>query len=190
MADRDGSPEAWWARPPSIAAVNKAAATDAPVRRPAPHTVVPPRHSNTGPRAPLGDQRGLTAAGATVLVLVLSGLGAGVDVATGTGLRTVFAVALAVAAALAAATVHHEDLFASVVLVPLAFALVAGLAGIAEGSNLGTFSKILLGVANVMVNAAPGLMIATVAAALIAGLRAYTVHRRGHSPWRHGATAR
>ena len=188
MADRDGSPEAWWARPPSTAAVAKAE-PGAPAR-PAPRTVVPPRPPSTRAPAPLGDQRGLTAAGAALLVLLLSGLGAGVDVVTGTGLRTVFAVAFVVAAALAAATVHHEDLFASVVLVPLAFALIGGIAGVAEGASLHSASKLVLAVANVMVTAAPALMVATAAAAVIAGGRAYTARRRQHPRWRNSATAR
>jgi hypothetical protein len=138
----------------------------------------------------LGDQRGLTAAGATVLVLMLGGLGGGVDVVTGTGLRTVFAVAFVVAAALSAATVHHEDLFAAVVLVPLAFAVIGGIAGIAEGASLHSASKLVLAVANVMVTAAPALMMATVAAAVIAGARVYADRRRQHPPWRRNATAR
>src|SRR4051794_7878058 len=103
MADVRGGPpqeEAWWARPPSPAAVARPAPGARP-RRPAPATVVPSRPSSPSPRPPFGDQRGLTAAGATLLVLALGGLGAGVDVATGTGLRTVFAVAFTVAAALA-----------------------------------------------------------------------------------------
>jgi hypothetical protein len=123
-----------------------------------------------------------------VLVLVLGGLGAGVDVATGTGLRTVFAVAFAVAAALAAATVHHEDLVASVVLVPLTFALIAGVSGVAEGSGLHPLSKIVLAVGNVMVTSAPALIIATLAAAVIAAVRGYASRRRG--PIRRSATAR
>jgi hypothetical protein len=125
-----------------------------------------------------------------VLVLLLSGLGGGVDVVTGTGLRTVFTVAFIVAAALAAATVHHEDLFASVVLVPLVYAVVGGIAGIAEGSSLHSTSKLVLAIANVMVTAAPALIMATIAAAVIAGLRAYAARRRQHPPWRRSATAR
>ena len=124
-------------------------------------------------------------------VLLLSGLGAGVDVATGTGLRTVFAVAFVVAAALAAATVHHEDLLASVVLVPLVYAVVGGISGVAEGSGLHTLAKIALGVANVMVTAAPALMMATFAAAVIAGARAYATRRRtGRPTLRSSATYR
>jgi hypothetical protein len=194
MADqRGGPPEAWWANPPSTTSRGKSAAAppvSGAVRRPTPTTITPSRPTPSTGGAPFGDQRGLTAAGATVLVLVLSGLGAGVDVATGTGLRTVFAVAFAIAAALAAATVHHEDLVASVVLVPLAFALVGGIAGIAEGSGLHSISKLLLAVANVMVTAAPALMIATGASAVIALLRWYAVRRGSRAPWRRSAPAR
>src|SRR4051794_12630144 len=192
MADVRGGPpqeEAWWARPPSTAAVTRSA-PGASTRRPAPATIVPSGPSSPAPRAPLGDQRGLTTAGATLLVLVLGGLGAGVDVATGTGLRTVFAVAFTVAAALAALTVHQEDLVSSVVLVPLCFALIGGVAGIIEGADLQTLSKIVLGIANVMVTAAPALIMATVAAAVIAGIRGYAARRRGRTPWRRSATAR
>jgi hypothetical protein len=192
MADVRGGPpqeEAWWARPPSTAAVTRSGSDRV---RPAPATVVPAKAPSptTGTRPPFGDQRGLTAAGATLLVLALSGLGAGVDVATGTGLRTVFAVAFCVAAALAALTVHHEDLVASVVLVPLCFALIGGVAGIVEGADLKTLSKIVLGIANVMVTAAPALIMATVAAAVIAGIRGYAARKRGRTPWRRSATAR
>jgi hypothetical protein len=119
-----------------------------------------------------------------VLVLLLGGLAAGVDVATGTGLRTVFAVAFTIAAALAAATVHHEDLLASVVLVPLCFAVIGGISGFAEGSSLHTLSKLVLGVANVMVTAAPALISATITAAVIAGMRGYGARRRSRTPWR------
>jgi hypothetical protein len=125
-----------------------------------------------------------------VLVVVLSSLGAAVDVVTGTGLRTVFTVAFIVAAALAAATVHHEDLFASVVLVPLVFAGVAGVSGIFEGASLQTASKIVLAIANVMVTAAPALMLATAAAAVIAAARAYTGRRRAHGRWQRSAAVR
>jgi hypothetical protein len=196
MADqRGGPPEAWWANPPSTTSTGKTAApkpVPGAVPRPAAKTITPTsvRRSAPSTRAPLGDQRGLTATGATLLVLVLGGLSAGVDVATGTGLRTVFAVAFTVAAALAAATVHHEDLVASVVLVPLAFALIAGISGLAEGSNLHSASKVVLGVANVMVTAAPALMIATGVAAAIAVLRGYAARRRGRTPWRRSAPAR
>ncbi|MFL6238764.1 MAG: DUF6542 domain-containing protein [Actinomycetes bacterium] len=190
MADERGgppsAPEAWWARPPSTAAVPKPD-PERPVARAARPSAVPPRPPVRQSRPPFGDQRGLTTAGATILVLALSGLGAGVDVVTGTGLRTVFAVAFTVAAALAAATVHHEDLLASVVIVPLCFAAVGLVSGIAEGSGLQGLSKIALGIANVMVTAAPALLLATAAAAVIASLRAYAVRRRRRTPWRSAA---
>jgi hypothetical protein len=187
--DRDGPPQAWWASPPSTAAVERpaprrpahpAAEWSRTPDRPAHHRHAAPRGgSGRSPqRAPFGDQRGLTAAGASLLVLLLGGLGAGVDVATGTGLRTVFAVAFAVAAALAAATVHPEDLLASVVLVPLAYAVIGIVAGIAEGSSLHTASKLVLAVANITVTSAPALLIATAAAAVIAAARGYAVRRR------------
>jgi hypothetical protein len=128
--------------------------------------------------AVFGDTRGLTTAGATILVLVLSGLAAGVDVATGTGLRTVFTVTFMAAAALSTATVHIEDLFASVVLVPLTFALVAGVSGLVEGSGFGTLTKLIEAAAIVMVNAAPALLMATMVALIVAGARGYLDRRR------------
>jgi hypothetical protein len=113
-------------------------------------------------------------------VLILAALSAGVDVATGSGLRTVFTVTFVIAAALSAATVHNEDLFASVVLVPLAYAAVAGIAGLADGSGAGTLNTIG-SIASTMINAAPSLMMATVATAVIAGARAYANRRASRS---------
>jgi hypothetical protein len=139
-----------------------------------------PQHY-TGRRPAFGDQRGLTAAGATIVVLILAALGAGVDVATGSGLRTVFTIAFVVAAALAAATVHGEDLLASVVLVPLVYALVAAVAGLVEGSGLGSLLKLVEAVAITMINAAPSLIMATATAAVIAGARAIANRRSERS---------
>jgi hypothetical protein len=175
--------DAWWTKPAPTAAHPAATwsrdATPA-TRRPAspgPSPVRPPTPRPAGP-APFGDQRGLTAAGATLVVLLLATLAAAVDVTTGTGLRTVFEVTLVVAAALAACTVHTEDLLASVVLVPLVFGAVAGVSGVVEGTAFGSLSALIQAVAVVMINAAPGLMAATAVAALIAGGRAYAVRRR------------
>lgn len=198
--NREPAPEAWWARPVPTGATGSAppyaehpAATWNRGATGSGRTITPASRTRSGPprypgrypgRHPfLGDQRGLTTAGAAVVVLILSSLGAAVDITTGTGLRTVFTITFVIAATLVSTAVRTEDLLASVVLIPLAFAVVAGIAGLIEGSGFGTLTKLVEAAAIVMINAAPALMLATAIAAAIAGARGYA-HRKRRRPVR------
>ncbi len=80
----------------------------------------------------VGDRRGLTATGGVLAILVLGAAGAAVDVLTGSGLREVFAVAFVLGCLVSALAVHREDLFASVAMPPLCYALLALLAVLAD----------------------------------------------------------
>lgn len=118
----------------------------------------------------VADRRGLTATGAAGLALALGAAGGLVDVLTGPGLRTVFAVCFIAGCALAALTVHREDLVASVVMPPLAYVLLALLAGafsqtVAVGSAL---TRQVLELASALFFGAPVLLAATAAAGVIA----------------------
>lgn len=121
----------------------------------------------------VGDRRGLTATGAVASALLLGGLGAAVDIVTGPGLREVFAVSFVSGCVLAAATVHREDLVASVVMPPLVYLVLALLAGAVEGAaGSGSFlTQQALELANALVLGAPVLMAATLAALVVAVAR-------------------
>jgi hypothetical protein len=123
--------------------------------------------------APVGDRRGLTAAGAVTIALILGAAGASVDVLTGPGLRTVFAVCFIAGCAIAAATVHREDLVAAVVMPPLVYVVLAFAAGAfshttAAGSML---TRQALELASSLVLGAPVLLTATGLALVIALIR-------------------
>lgn len=140
-----------------------------------PHTMPMPnqRPATSGRRSPLAffaDTRGLTAAGATAMALGAGIVGGLIDVATGQGLRGTFAVAFVLGCALAAYKVHREDLFAAVVIPPLAYVALA------VGANLGTRTTLggsflkqqALELMTDLVTKAPALLIATGLAAVIA----------------------
>jgi len=149
---------------------------------PEPRTEVAPRGREHGSHLHpphVADKRGLTAAGAASLAIALGATGGLVDVLTGSGLRTVFAVCFVAGCVIAALTVHREDLFASVVMPPLVYVLLALLAGafsqtVAVGSML---TRQALELASSLFLGAPVLLAATGAAAVIALLRA-TLGRR------------
>jgi uncharacterized protein DUF6542 len=176
--------EAWWTRAPAESAAAPATSAAPAPAAPAPaKATTRPRGPAPAPRpplqlppAPFGDQRGLTAAGAALLVLVLASIGAGVDLARGDSLGIVFTLSLCVSAGLAASTVHTEDLFASVVLVPLVFAPIA-LVGTALDSTLP--NSALINVAETFIEQAPTLIFAVLSAAVVAGARAIIGRSRG-----------
>ncbi len=121
----------------------------------------------------VADRRGLTAVGAASVAIALGSIGGLVDVLTGPGLRTAFAVCFIVGCAIAALTVHREDLFASVVMPPLVYVLLALVAGafsqtVAVGSML---TRQVLELASSLFLGAPVLLTATGVAAVIAVLR-------------------
>jgi hypothetical protein len=125
------------------------------------------------PTVRVGDRRGLTAAGAVVVALGFGTAGAVVDVLTGSGLRTAFAVLFVIGCAVAAYKVHREDLFAAVVIPPLAYVLLAFAANLGSRSTVGgSFVKQqLLELLAALITKAPALLLATGLAAAIALVR-------------------
>jgi uncharacterized membrane protein YjjP (DUF1212 family) len=121
----------------------------------------------------VGDRRGLTATGGVLVTLVLGLAGGAVDVLTGPGLREVFAVAFVLGCLLTALTVHREDLFASVVMPPLVYAVLGLFAVLADRTGgAGSFVvRQAVELVNALVLGAPVLVIGTAAAALVATAR-------------------
>jgi hypothetical protein len=134
---------------------------------------------------PLGDSRGLTAAGGFVLLLLAGGLGALLDRLLGHNLWVLFSVLFVAAVLLNAARIHLEDLAASIVMVPLAYAVVgAASSAIAHlGADYG-LRQYLVGAAGVLVFSAPVLILAVVLAAVLAlarGRSAMLARRRART---------
>src|SRR5689334_8562597 len=82
-------------------------------------------HHHLPAGAHIADRRGLTATGAVTVAIGFGAAGAVFDVLTGSGLRSTFAVMFVLGCALAAYKVHREDLFAAVVIPPLAYVALA-----------------------------------------------------------------
>ena len=122
----------------------------------------------------LGDRRGLSVTGAVVLVLLLGGAGAAYDIVLGSGLGLGFAVGFIAGCALAALLVRREALMAAVVLPPLVYVVlaVAGNAADGAGAASGFLSDQALALLDAVVLGAPVLVGGTLAAAVLAGLRA------------------
>lgn len=122
----------------------------------------------------LGDRGGLSTTGAVLLVVLLGGAGAAYDVVTGSGLGLGFAVGFVAGCALSALLIHREDLKAAVVLPPLVYVVlaVAGSAVETGGGAGGFLSDQALALLNAVVLGAPVLVGGTLAAAVLAGLRA------------------
>lgn len=132
-----------------------------------------------GRSVPIRDRRGLTAAGGTLLVLTAGSAGLVYDLATGTGLRVVFAVCFIAACCAAALLVHREDLFAMVVMPPLAYLVFSVAAAVVERAPNGSLlSQQAVGLANTVVLGAPVLLSATAGAGLIGLARAVLARQR------------
>jgi hypothetical protein len=115
----------------------------------------------------------LTALGAVLVVFVLGAVGGGYDLASGMGLRTVFAVCFVAGCAFAALTAHREDLRAVVVMPPLVYLALAVGAGLMQHPTGGSItSQQAIALVNGVVLGAPGLLVGTALAALLAGVRA------------------
>jgi hypothetical protein len=128
-----------------------------------------PRRQSGGP---LGDHRGLTGAGALVLLLAFGILGAVLDRLLGHELWVMFSVCFLAAVLINALRIHLEDLAASIVLVPLAYAAVGGLISLAAGVGSGEALKQQVArAAGVLVFGAPILLLAVIVAAAIATAR-------------------
>jgi hypothetical protein len=164
----------------------------AAARRPPAPSVAP-----RGPR-PVGlglvaDRRGLTAAGIAIVCLVGCAIGAIWDLDRGTRiLGMVTGTALIVAAVVAALIAHAEDIAASVVVPPLAYAVtVLVAANITGRSGSGSYvhrvgSEVVVHV----LTSAPGLLIAvglTVVIALVRWLRGRAAENRRRAAARAGA---
>lgn len=125
-----------------------------------------------GPTAPLADRRGLTAAGGALLALTVGGAGLAYDLATGAGLRLVFAVCFIAACCAAALLAHREDLFAMVVMPPLAYLALSVAAAVVERApGASMLSQQAVNLANTVVLGAPVLLSATAGAGLVAMVR-------------------
>ena len=167
-----GEEDAWWTK-----AAPRPSVPAQPDSPPPPATAGPTTttyRARPRRRAPFGDQRGLTALGATILVLVLGSLGAAFDVNTGTGLRQTFTLVFCVAAGLAASTVHREDLLASVLLVPFVYTIICIFA--APMDDGGGSAKIVIG--DMMLQSAPALIYAVLSAGVVALARWVLGRRR------------
>lgn len=135
--------------------------------RPLPASRVPSRGRRTA------DQRGLTGAGVAVVQAVLALIGVGLSLAFESApgqdwAGVVFGVALALAALLTAAAAHREDLFATVVALPLVYAVAMALHAVATLDGL-SWPYVF---AYQMIANAPLLLAAFVVAVVVALLRA------------------
>lgn len=180
------------AHPGSDGATSRAAS--APVRSTPPlrsRELPPARHRARrsglgGPGAgPLGDSRGLTAAGAFVLLVLAGGFGAALDRMLGHNLWVMFSVLFAAAVLLNGARIHLEDLAASIVMVPLAYAVVGAASSFVGNLDVGlALKQQAIGAAGVLVFSAPVLVLAVLLAALLAlarGRSAMLARRRARS---------
>lgn len=117
---------------------------------------------------------GLTAAGAVVVAVGLGLLGAVIDVLTGPGLRTVFSVLFVLGCALAAFLARRSALLATVVMPPLVYLLVILVAAGFEavGTSSSWLNQQILEAGTSLVIHAPTLIVATLAAVVVAAIRA------------------
>lgn len=127
----------------------------------------------------MGDRRGLTAAGALVLLLAFGGVGAGLDRLLGHGLWLFFSVGFVAAVLLNAVRIHLEDLGASIVLVPISYAVIGTASSLFAGAGPG-LKQYAVSAAGVLVFGTPILLLSVAIALVIAGgrARAATVARR------------
>ncbi len=126
---------------------------------------------------------------AAVAVGLGPGLAGGLyDVSTGPGLGTVFAVCFVGGAVLAALLVRRRDLGVTVVLPPLAYVVIALVAGAVRGSSTaGSFVvRQALDLFTALVLEAPALLVAT-AAALVVALARGLGRRRPVEPYEEPA---
>ncbi len=123
---------------------------------------------------PLGDRRGLTAAGCAVMLLVFGFVGALLDMFAGHDLWVMFGIAFIGAAALAAARCHAEDLGATIVFPPLVYFVLAFLFTIIHprsGTHSGGSKQFAIDLGGDLVFSAPILLAATLVALGLATAR-------------------
>jgi hypothetical protein len=124
---------------------------------------VAPAHSG----GPLGDARGLTAAGCAILLLVLGFVGALFDLFAGHDLWVFFGILFIGAAALSAGRAHAEDLGATIVLPPLVYFVIAfifTLISPRSGTHTGGSRQFAIDLGGELVFSAPILLAATIVA--------------------------
>jgi uncharacterized protein DUF6542 len=130
---------------------------------------------------PLGDSRGLTAAGGAVLLILAAALGAAIDLASGQGLRVAFAVLFVGGSFLVAARVHREDLLAAMVMPPLVYAVITIITAYAQPPGGGIehgLRQHAIDIGTTLVLTAPVLLVGTAIAALVALRRGRQYARR------------
>jgi hypothetical protein len=144
------------------------------------------------PLALVADRRGLTAIGIVLLDLIGGFVGLVHDLNTGSHiLGTVTAIAFATATVIAAMIAHREDLAASVIVPPLAYACVVLVAaGDTAGAGTGSYVHTIAEEAVVHVlTSAPGLLVG-VAAALVVAVFRFLAGRAAANRRRAAARAR
>jgi hypothetical protein len=162
--------------------VPSSAVSAATLRRDAPRTQeqrMQPSTRRSG--GPLGDGRGLTAAGGAVLLTAAAALGVVIDLASGSGLRAAFAVLFVGSSFLVAARVHREDLLAAIVMPPLVYAVMAVIAAYAQPPGGGIehgLRQRAIDIGTTLVLTAPVLLVGTALAVFIALRRGRQYARR------------
>ena len=151
-------------RPANAAGADGTArARRSPTPGPATRVQVAPRKSG----GPLGDRRGLTAAGCAVMLLGFGFVGALLDLLAGHDLWIMFGIGFIGAAALAAARCHAEDLGATIVLPPLVYFVIAFIFTIISprsGTHTGGTKQFAIDLGGELVFSAPILLAATIVA--------------------------
>jgi hypothetical protein len=131
---------------------------------------VAPRRSG----GPLGDRRGLTAAGCAVMLLIFGFVGALLDLFAGHDLWVMFGIGFIGAAALCAARAHAEDLAATIVMPPLVYFVIAFIFTVINprsGTHTGGSRQFAIDLGGELVFSAPILLVATVVALGLATAR-------------------
>lgn len=128
-----------------------------------------------GRRATVGAAAGFAGppGGAAIAALLLLGaVGLTVDLLTGTGLRAYFAVFFVAGCVLAGVRVRRRDLGSVLVATPFAYVILAGIAGMVQGSaGTSATRSAVFGAATTLVLNAPVLLIAEGALILVAVVR-------------------
>lgn len=130
---------------------------------------------------PLGDGRGLTAAGGAVLLILASALGALIDLVSGHGLRVAFAVLFVGGSFLVAARVHREDLLAAIVMPPLVYAFMTIVTAYAQPPGGGIehgLRQRVIDIGTTLVLTTPVLLVGTALAVFVAVRRGRRYARR------------
>lgn len=145
-------------------------------RPPAGRSVTASRPQVTQRRSggPLGDRRGLTAAGCAVLLLVFGFIGALLDLFAGHDLWVMFGIGFIGAAAICALRCHAEDLAATIVLPPLIYFVIAfifTLISPRSGTHTGGARQFAIDLGGELVFSAPILLAATLVALGLATAR-------------------